>query len=165
MSVTSTQPGSKINAGSIPGFASSLSTLYPETSACSQRYAYDQYGREADPNTIDAETCPGYFAASNRIEVENSLRPYLSAQYYNLPSGISGGSDTLFGSVATKGRLATVMSDQGKVLEVSDLTGGNTKINGDMLLSKLGTKVGGTQFQLAEGAAPAGYIRRNNFMY
>ena len=90
MSIVSNLAQTKINAGGIAPFAASLQILNPQLSGCSQRGLFDQYGRPAPIDSIDTQTCPGLYSAENRIEVENSLRPYLSAKYFNLPEGISG---------------------------------------------------------------------------
>ena len=104
MSISSNLVQVKINSGGVAAFSQSLPVLHPEISPCPDRFAVDQYGRPSDPSTIDTETCPGLFSASNRIDVENSLRPFLSPTYFNLPIGISGGGDTMFGNAGSAGR-------------------------------------------------------------
>lgn len=89
----------KINAGQLDSFGYSLRTFVPEFQVCPPRGAFDQYGRDAPPQSIDTQTCPGGFPSLARIEVENSLRPFISPLYFNLPIGISGGADTLIGRV------------------------------------------------------------------
>jgi len=89
----------KISAGQVDAFGQSLRTFVPAFQVCPGRAAVDQYGRNASPQSIDTQTCPGGFPSLARIEVENSLRPFISPLYFNLPIGISGGADTLFGRV------------------------------------------------------------------
>jgi hypothetical protein len=89
----------KISAGSVDTFGQSLRTFVPEFQICPPRAAFDQYGRDSPPQSIDTQTCPGGYPSLARIEVENSLRPFISPLYFNLPIGISGGADTLFGRV------------------------------------------------------------------
>lgn len=89
----------KISAGQVDSFGASLRTFVPEFQICPPRGAFDTYGRDAPPQSIDTQTCPGGFPSLARIEVENSLRPFISPLYFNLPIGISGGADTLFGRV------------------------------------------------------------------
>jgi len=89
----------KISAGQLDSFGYSLRTFVPEFQVCPPRGAFDQYGRDAPPQSIDTQTCPGGFPSLARIEVENSLRPFISPLYFNLPVGISGGADTLIGRV------------------------------------------------------------------
>ena len=105
MSVTSGQlVQTKISAGSVAGFGQSLRTFVPEFQVCPPRGAFDYAGREAPADSIDTQACPGGYPSSLRIEVENSLRPFVSDTYFNLPIGISGGADTMFGQMST-GRL------------------------------------------------------------
>jgi hypothetical protein len=94
----------KISAGSVAGFGQSLRTFVPEFQVCPPRGAFDYAGREAPADSIDTQACPGGYPATLRIEVENSLRPFVSDTYFNLPIGISGGADTMFGQMAG-GRL------------------------------------------------------------
>ena len=89
----------KISAGQVDAFGQSLRTFVPMFQICPPRGAFDQYGRDAPPQSIDTQTCPGGFPSLARIEVENSLRPFISPLYFNLPIGISGGADTMFGRV------------------------------------------------------------------
>ena len=106
MSVTSGQlVQTKISAGSVAGFGQSLRTFVPEFQVCPPRGAFDYAGREAPADSIDTERCPGGYPSSLRIEVENSLRPFVSDTYFNLPIGISGGADTMFGQM-NGGRLS-----------------------------------------------------------
>ena len=104
MSYSNTNPATKINVGGVAAFGQSLAILYPELSPCGQRYSFDQYGRPAAPDSLDTTSCAGRFDPSERIEVENSLRSYLSPRYYSLPKGILQGTDTMFGRGTTKGR-------------------------------------------------------------
>jgi hypothetical protein len=98
MSVVSGQlVQTKISAGSVGSFGQSLRTFVPQFQICPSRGAFDYAGREAPPDSIDTQTCPGAYPSSLRIEVENSLRPFVSPTYFNLPIGISGNADTLFG--------------------------------------------------------------------
>jgi len=89
----------KISAGQVDAFGQSLRTFVPAFNVCPPRGAFDQYGRDAPPQSIDTVTCAGGFPSLARIEVENSLRPFISPLYFNLPIGISGGADTMFGRV------------------------------------------------------------------
>ena len=111
MSISSQLVQVKINPGGVAAFGQSLPILHPELSPCSARYSYDQYGREAPPESIDTETCPGLYSAMTRIDVENSLRPFLSPKYFGLPLGISGGADTLFGNAGLAGRTIDYVKD------------------------------------------------------
>ena len=104
MSYSNTNPATKINVGGVAAFGQSLAILHPELSPCGQRYSFDQYGRPAAPDSLDTTSCAGRFDPSERIEVENSLRSYLSPRYYSLPKGILQGTDTMFGRGTTKGR-------------------------------------------------------------
>jgi hypothetical protein len=104
MSVSNNNPATKINVGGVAAFGQSLAILHPELSPCGQRYSFDQYGRPAAPDSLDTTSCAGRFDPSERIEVENSLRSYLSPRYYSLPKGILQGTDTMFGRGTTKGR-------------------------------------------------------------
>ena len=90
----------KISAGSVAAFGQSLRTFVPQFQVCPDRGTFDYAGREAPPDSIDTQTCPGGYPSSLRIEVENSLRPFISDTYFNLPIGISGGADTMFGQAA-----------------------------------------------------------------
>jgi hypothetical protein len=89
----------KVSAGQLGAFGQSLRTFVGEFQICPPRAAFDQYGRNASPQSIDTQTCPGGFPSLARIEVENSLRPFISPLYFNLPIGISGGADTMIGYV------------------------------------------------------------------
>ena len=111
MSISSNLVQIKINPGGVAAFGQSLPILHPDLSPCSARYSVDQYGREAPPESIDTETCPGLYSATSRIEVENSLRPFLSPKYFGLPLGISGGADTLFGNAGSAGRTIDAVRD------------------------------------------------------
>jgi hypothetical protein len=104
MSYSNSNPATKINVGGVAAFGQSLAILNPELSPCGERYAFDQYGRPAAPDSINTTVCPGRFDPSERIEVENSLRSYLSPRYYSLPKGVNQGTDTMFGRGTTKGR-------------------------------------------------------------
>jgi hypothetical protein len=112
MSITSNQLlQNKVSAGGVGQFGQGLRTFVPQFQVCPARYAYDQYGRDAPPDSINTETCPGGFPADLRISVENSLRPFVSPTYFNLPIGISGGSDTLFGRVNVNRKSAFGFQD------------------------------------------------------
>ncbi len=111
MSISSNLVQIKINPGGVAAFGQSLPILHPELSPCAARYNFDQYGREAPAESIDTETCPGLYSAESRIEVENSLRPFLSPKYFGLPLGISGGADTLFGNAGSAGRTIDNIKD------------------------------------------------------
>ena len=104
MSVSNNLAATKIDVGSVAGFGQSLAILNPELSPCPARFSFDQYGRPAAPDSLDTTTCPGLYDPSVRIEVENSLRSYLSPRYFNLPRGITQGTDTMFGRTTSKGR-------------------------------------------------------------
>ncbi len=88
----------KITAGSVAEFGQSLRTFVPQFQVCPARGAFDYAGREAPPDSIDTQRCPGAYPSSLRIDVENSLRPFVSPTYFNLPLGVSGNADTMFGS-------------------------------------------------------------------
>jgi hypothetical protein len=159
----------KINSGGIAQFGASMSSMIPQLSPCGQRYAFDQYGREAPPDSIDTLTCPGLFSAGARIEVENSLRSYLSPRYFSLPVGISGGADTLFGNAGIGGRISAAGFGEQAVVELSDLQGSNKNINSELAFGALGLKFTGPDsvtFQPSSAnyetlnIAPAQYIRR-----
>ena len=104
MSVSNNIPSNKINVGGVAAFGQSLAILHPELSPCAERYSYDQYGRPAPPDSLNTTVCPGMFDPIVRIEVENSLRSYLSPRYFNLPKGLEDGTDTMFGRTTSKGR-------------------------------------------------------------
>ena len=89
----------KSSVSNLDAYGYSLRTFVPEFQICPPRGAFDTYGRDAPPQSIDTQTCPGGFTPLARIEVENSLRPFISPLYFNLPIGISGGADTMFGRV------------------------------------------------------------------
>jgi hypothetical protein len=93
---------SKISAGGVAQFGQGLRTFIPQFQVCPQRGAFDYVGREAPADSINTQTCPGAYPSSLRIEVENSLRPFVSDTYFNLPIGISGGTaDTMFGNMTS----------------------------------------------------------------
>ena len=104
MSVSNNLAATKIDVGSVAGFGQSLAILNPELSPCPERYSFDQYGRPAAPDSLDTTTCPGLYDPSVRIQVENSLRSYLSPRYFNLPVGLEQGTDTMFGRTTSAGR-------------------------------------------------------------
>lgn len=104
MSISNNLAATKIDAGGVAGFGQSLAILHPELSPCGERYAFDQYGRPAAPDSLDTLVCPGFSDPSVRIEVENSLRSYLSPRYFNLPRGLEQGTDTMFGRSTSAGR-------------------------------------------------------------
>jgi hypothetical protein len=104
MSISNNLAATKIDVGSVAGFGQSLAILNPELSPCPDRFSFDQYGRPAAPDSLDTTTCPGLYDPSVRIQVENSLRSYLSPRYFNLPRGIDQGTDTMFGRTTSKGR-------------------------------------------------------------
>lgn len=104
MSVSNNLAATKIDVGSVAGFGQSLAILNPELSPCPARFSFDQYGRPAAPDSLDTTTCPGLYDPSVRIEVENSLRSYLSPRYFNLPRGLEQGTDTMFGRTTSAGR-------------------------------------------------------------
>ena len=111
MSISSQLVQTKINSGGVAQYGASMSTLIPQLSPCADRYGFDQYGREASPDSVNSLTCPGVFSSMNRIDVENSLRPFLSPKYFGLPLGISGGADTLFGNAGSAGRTIDYVRD------------------------------------------------------
>jgi len=95
----------KISAGSVATFGQSLRTFVPEFQVCPVRPAFDYSGRSSAIDSLDTQTCPGAFPASLRIDVENSLRPFISPTYFNLPEGITGGgADMMFGQNGFGGR-------------------------------------------------------------
>lgn len=91
----------KITAGSVGEFGRSLRTFIPQFQVCPPRAAFDYAGREAPEDSLNTQTCPGAYPASLRIDVENSLRPFISPTYFNLPIGIGGTADTMFGQQST----------------------------------------------------------------
>jgi len=141
----------KVNSGGVMQFGASMSTMIPELSPCAMRYGFDQYGREAPPNSVDSETCPGLFSAETRIDVENSLRPFLSPRYFELPIGISGGADTMFGNASIGGRISIAGYDKNIPIEVKDLAGGNKNINANLAYRALGQKYTGTTNYILQG--------------
>ena len=172
MSISSNLVQVKINSGGVAAFSQSLPVLHPEISPCPDRFAVDQYGRPSDPSTIDTETCPGLFSASNRIDVENSLRPFLSPTYFNLPLGISGGGDTLFGNAGSAGRAIDFTREvpafaTKNVQQNLGTTGNNLAQNADTLVRTASQQnLGNVQVNpnLEQGQpTPAGYIRLGNY--
>lgn len=150
MSISSQLVQTKINSGGIAQFGASMSTLIPELSPCGDRYGFDQYGREAPPDSVDSLTCPGLFSSEVRINVENSLRPFLSPRYFDLPVGISGGADTLFGNAAIGGRVSIAGYNQNVPIEVSSLAGATKNINANLAFSRLAqNKTGTTRWSVA----------------
>jgi len=73
--------------------------------------------------SIDTQSCPGAYPSSLRIEVENSLRPFVSPTYWNLPIGISGNADTLFGRQNTS-RLSAFGYQQSLPIPIDQLADG-----------------------------------------
>jgi hypothetical protein len=142
MSITSQLVQTKLNSGAISQFGASMSTLIPELSPCGTRLGFDQYGREASPDSVNSLTCPGVYASLNRIDVENSLRPFLSPRYFDLPIGISGGADTMFGNAAMGGRITNAGWNTNIPVTPEMLSTKN--INGDLAFSALGQKYTGT---------------------
>ena len=114
----------KISAGSVGEFGQSLRTFVPDFQVCPARPAFDYAGREASPDSINTQQCPGAFPASLRIDVENSLRPFVSPTYFNLPIGISGNADTMFGQQATS-RLSAFGYQQNIPINIDDLAQGS----------------------------------------
>ena len=172
MSISSNLVQVKINSGGVAAFSQSLPVLHPEISPCPDRFAVDQYGRPSDPSTIDTETCPGLFSASNRIDVENSLRPFLSPTYFNLPIGISGGGDTLFGNAGSAGRAIDFTKEipafaTKNVQQNLGTTGQTLAQNADTLVRTAAQQnLGNVQINpnLEHGQpTPAGYIRLGNY--
>jgi hypothetical protein len=88
----------KINSGGIAAFGASIQTLVPQASPCMNRQAVDQYGRPAPASSIDTLTCAGVFSPMPIISNENSLRSFLSPQYYNIGQGLEGTVDNLYAS-------------------------------------------------------------------
>lgn len=154
MSISSQLVQTKINSGGIAQFGASMSTLIPELSPCGDRYGFDQYGRQAPPDSVDSLTCPGLFSSEVRINVENSLRPFLSPRYFDLPVGISGGADTLFGNAAIGGRISVAGYDKNIPIEASMLAGNTKNINANLAFSALGQKYTGTTNYNATVANP-----------
>ena len=147
MSYSNTNPATKINVGGVAAFGQSLAILHPELSPCGERYAFDQYGRPAAPDSLDTTTCAGRFDPYSRIKVENSLRSYLSPRYYDLPQGVNQGTDTMFGKGTSKGR---------NYLDVEQVqTNVNAYLTQEGQLATQGSKMGLTQ-------APAGYLLYEN---
>ena len=147
--ITSNLAQVKINAGGVAPFGQSLPILHPELSPCAMRYGFDQYGREAPPDSVNSLTCPGLFSASTRIDVENSLRPFLSPRYFDLPIGISGGADTMFGNASIGGRISIAGYDKNIPIEVQALSGHNKNINAELGYGSLAlTRTGTTRYIL-----------------
>ncbi len=144
MSISSQLVQTKINSGGIAQFGASMSTLIPELSPCGDRYGFDQYGREAPPDSVDSLTCPGLFSSEVRINVENSLRPFLSPRYFDLPIGISGGADTLFGNAGIGGRVSVSGYNQNVPIDISALSGANKNINANLAFTRLAQTTTGT---------------------
>ena len=113
----------KISAGAVSEFGQSLRTFIPNFQICPSRNSFDNYGREAPPDSINTQTCPGAYPSSLRIEVENSLRPFVSPTYWNLPVGISGNADTLFGRQNTS-RLSAFGYQQSLPIPIDQLADG-----------------------------------------
>ena len=88
---------SKVSAGQLDSFGASLRTFVPAYQICPPPSAFDQYGRDAPPQSINTQNCAGAFSPLSRILVENANRPFISERYNNLPIGVSGGADTMFG--------------------------------------------------------------------
>lgn len=130
MSVSNNLAATKIDVGSVGGFGQSLAILNPELSPCPARFSFDQYGRPAAPDSLDTTTCPGLYDPLVRIEVENSLRSYLSPRYFNLPQGISQGTDTMFGRTTSAGR--------NYLNTVSDLPSAQAYLNSPQTLTQAG---------------------------
>ena len=113
----------KISSGAVAEFGQSLRTFIPQFQSCPARAGFDTYGREAPPDSIDTQSCPGAYPSSLRIEVENSLRPFVSPTYWNLPIGISGNADTLFGRQNTS-RLSAFGYQQSLPIPIDQLADG-----------------------------------------
>jgi hypothetical protein len=150
MSISSQLVQTKINSGGVAQYGASMSTLIPQLSPCSDRYGFDQYGREASPDSVNSLTCPGVFSSMNRIDVENSLRPFLSPRYFDLPVGISGGADTMFGNAAVGGRVSNAGWNTNIPITPDMLSTKN--VNGDLAFSALGQKYTGTTSYVAPTA-------------
>lgn len=158
MSISNNLAATKIDAGGVAGFGQSLAILHPELSPCGERYAFDQYGRPAAPDSLDTLVCPGFSDPSVRIEVENSLRSYLSPRYFNLPKGITQGTDTMFGRTTSAGR--NFLDTDIVPLDANKLAGA-TKANPDLLL----TRIAEGKASVAEGfayTAPRSYLHYEN---
>ena len=165
MSISSQLVQTKINSGGIAQFGASMSTLIPELSPCGERYGFDQYGRQAPPDSVDSLTCPGMFSSEVRINVENSLRPFLSPRYFDLPVGISGGADTYFGNAAIGGRVSIAGYDKNIPIETSMLSGAQKNINSNLAFSALGQKYTGTTNYNSTSSAPEQEGMAYNSMY
>jgi len=142
----------KISAGSVAGFGQSLRTFVPEFQVCPPRGAFDYAGREAPADSIQTERCPGGYPASLRIEVENSLRSFVSPTYFTLPIGISGGADTMFGQMSNGGRMSAFGFRDVIGLPVDITQGGEGQklaqqygIGENDVLTQLASKYAGTQ--------------------
>jgi len=158
MSVVSGQlVQNKISAGSVGQFGQGLRTFVPQFQVCPARYAFDQYGRDAPADSINTETCPGGFPAALRISVENSLRPFVSPTYFNLPIGISGGADTLFGQVNVNRKTAFGFQDLIPVpIDATAGLPGQKNINTDSFYGVIANKyMGGATPTPVYSAAPA----------
>ena len=139
MSISSNNPNTKISAGGVDGFGASLSILNPELSPCGDRFAFDQYGRPAAPDSLNTTVCAGRYDPMIRIEVENSLRSYASPRYYNIPQGLTGQgtTDTMFGRRTSAGR--NFLDTQQKPLNISEKLQ-QENINPDLVLTRLAEK-------------------------
>jgi len=126
MSISSQLVQTKINSGGLQQFGASMSTLFPQLSPCGTHLGVDQYGRPSPPNSVDSLGCPGLFNPSVTIENENSLRSFLSPRYYDLPVGLSGGNDTLFGRNGGRAYISGYAPN--KMYDINDFTGGNKNI-------------------------------------
>ncbi len=114
----------KISAGSVAAFGQSLRTFVPQFQVCPERPAFDYAGREAPADSLDTQVCPGAYPADLRIQVENSLRPFVSEKYFNLPIGVSGGADTMFGNMNVSRANAFGYREDFPVA-IQDLSSGN----------------------------------------
>jgi hypothetical protein len=118
----------KLNSGGIAAFGASIQTLVPQTSPCMNRQAVDQYGRPAPASSIDTLTCAGVFSPMPIITNENSLRSFLSPQYYNIAQGLEGTVDDLYANAdQSMDLLAQVAgsTSQTKLLNVGNANAAN----------------------------------------
>ena len=142
----------KISAGSVAAFGQSLRTFVPQFQVCPDRGTFDYVGREAPPDSIDTQTCPGGYPSSLRIEVENSLRPFISDTYFNLPIGISGGADPLFGQMSVSRQNAFGYSTNIDIpMDITAGMSGQKNLN-DMGIGQM--QYGGLKFMGTQKAIP-----------
>ena len=118
----------KINSGGIAAFGASIQTLVPQASPCMNRQAVDQYGRPAPASSIDTLTCAGVFSPMPIIANENSLRSFLSPQYYNIGQGLEGTVDNLYASANDMMDLSAQVASSYSNTKLPNVGGGNASV-------------------------------------